>query len=314
MKAVNKNKIDATGLPPLTYIMSPSYSGSTLLTFLLANHPRISTIGELKASAIGDIDAYTCSCGIKFTECEFWQQVKEAMRERGRVFSLDDFGTHFRSASPIIDRVLRATVRGPFIEAARSLAMAMVPGCRAARDEIIEQNRVCIEVVKEIQKADHFLDGSKDPVRLRHFEDAGLWDITVIRLVRDGRGVANSYMNHVGVSMEVAAKEWVLKCQEMNNLIARIRPESVITVRYEDLCRDTTSMLTKIFDFIGLDGEQLPEDFRHIKHHILGNAMRLRSSGEVALDEKWRRMLSAEDLDIFYSIGGDMNIALGYER
>ncbi|HFE38584.1 MAG TPA: sulfotransferase [Gammaproteobacteria bacterium] len=294
--------------------MSPSYSGSTLLTFLLANHPRISTIGELKASAIGDIDAYICSCGEKFTECSFWQQVIEAMRQRGRDFSLDHFGTHFRSSSPIIDRILRATVRGRLFENMRSLAMVLVPGCRAARDEILSQNKVFIEVVEAIQEANHFLDGSKDPIRLKHLEDAGLWDIRVIRLVRDGRGVANSYMNHMGVSMEVAAKEWVLKCKEMNNVMAFIPADRVITVHYEDLCRDVEGALLDIFDFIGLDGNDLPSDFNHVEHHILGNSMRLRSSGEVSLDEKWRRMLSHKDLDIFYAVGGDVNSDLGYER
>ena len=39
----------------LVYILSPSYSGSTLLTFLLNTHPEIATIGELKAQALGNL-------------------------------------------------------------------------------------------------------------------------------------------------------------------------------------------------------------------------------------------------------------------
>ncbi|MGH8543075.1 MAG: hypothetical protein ACREX3_05465 [Gammaproteobacteria bacterium] len=47
-------------LEPLTlaYIASPSYSGSTLMTFLLGGHPAVATVGELKAAGIGDVDRY----------------------------------------------------------------------------------------------------------------------------------------------------------------------------------------------------------------------------------------------------------------
>ena len=47
----------------LIYIMSPSFSGSTLLTFLMGAHPSVATVGELKATSLGDIDEYDCSCG-----------------------------------------------------------------------------------------------------------------------------------------------------------------------------------------------------------------------------------------------------------
>ncbi len=297
---------------PLTYIMSPSYSGSTLLTFLLANHPEIATIGELKASAIGDVNAYTCSCGDHFTSCEFWQQMVVAMRRRGREFSLDQFGTHFRTRSAVVDRLLRATVRGAVFEHARTLATCLMPSCRSVRDDIIEQNRVFIEETKRIQAASHFLDGSKDPIRLKHFHDSGRWNIKVIRLVRDGRGVANSYMKHVGVSMGVAAEEWALKCREMSHVMARLPKGRVLTVHYEDLCRNTPEVLENILTFMGLDASDFPSDYDHAKHHILGNSMRLRSSGEVRLDEKWRRMLSDDDLRQFDSIGGRVNRELGY--
>ena len=73
------------------YIASPSYSGSTLLTFLLAAHPEVASIGELKASAMGDADAYTCSCGAPIRRCPFWRRVCDELARRGLDFDLDDF-------------------------------------------------------------------------------------------------------------------------------------------------------------------------------------------------------------------------------
>lgn len=293
--------------------MSPSYSGSTLLTFLLANHPSISTIGELKASALGDVNQYTCSCGEKILECGFWAKVVQGMSERGFNFSLNRFGTHFRSQNYLVDRILRATVHGDFIEKARQWAMGFVPGCKAERDDILRKNKELIDVVCEIQGGECYLDGSKDPVRLKHFYESGIWDIKVVFLVRDGRGVANSYMNHVGVSMEVAASEWLLKCREMNRIRRLIPEDQLLFVRYEDLCRQTDETLKDLLVFSGLDADQFSGEFGESPQHILGNAMRLRSSGEIKLDEKWRKMLSKDDLATFNRIGGEMNTSFGYQ-
>lgn len=293
--------------------MSPSYSGSTLLTFLLANHPSISTIGELKASALGDVGEYTCSCGDKILECGFWAKVVQEMRARERSFSLDHFGTHFRSQRYLSDRVLRATVHGAVFEKVRQLAMGIVPGCQSERDKILLQNKELIDVVCDIQGGDCYLDGSKDPVRVKHFYESGIWDMRVVFLVRDGRGVANSYMNHVGVSMEIAASEWLHKCNEMNRIRHLIPENKLLFLKYEDLCRQTDDVLNDILVFSGLDTDKFQTDFGSATHHILGNAMRLRSSSEIKLDEKWRRMLSKDDLAVFNRIGGEMNSSLGYQ-
>ena len=65
------------------YILGPSYSGSTLLTLLLAQHPQIATIGELKAATVGRIPDYRCSCGQLLRECALWRDVQARMQRRG---------------------------------------------------------------------------------------------------------------------------------------------------------------------------------------------------------------------------------------
>jgi hypothetical protein len=297
----------------MLYVMSPSYSGSTLLTFLLANHPAIATVGELKASALGDVNEYVCSCGQKLVECDFWAEISSQMVERGYAFGLDRFRTHFRSDSYPIDRILRATVHNNFFEIIRNLLINAVPGCRKERDEILAQNREMVDLVLKKQGAECFLDGSKDPNRLKYFFESELWDLRVIFLVRDGRGVANSYMNHVGVDMVVAATEWRNKCEEMFRLLEIIPRDRVLRVRYEDLCRATDETLKRVITFTGFNPDDFQTEFTGSKQHILGNAMRLRSSGEVKLDEKWKRMLTEKDLSLFAEIGGNMNQRLGYE-
>ena len=114
----------------LIYIMSPSYSGSTLLTMLLAQHPQIASIGELKATAMGPMDNYQCSCGEPLLQCGFWRELTSRLTARGLPFSLDRFGTHFASSNPVFNRVLGAQLRGPRFERSRRMLLRHWPGLR----------------------------------------------------------------------------------------------------------------------------------------------------------------------------------------
>jgi len=73
------------------------------------------------------------------------------MRKAGVAFTLDEFGTHFRAATPICDRLLRAGVRGRAFESVRSLRLQLWPGCRRRLYDIQEQNRLMIEVICDLQ-------------------------------------------------------------------------------------------------------------------------------------------------------------------
>ncbi len=63
---------------------------------------------------------------------------------------------------------------------------------------------------------------------------------------------------------------------------------------YESLCRHPERELGKVYEFVGIAPEPLPDDFKDHEHHILGNRMRLKS-GEIRLDERWRNDLAPED-------------------
>lgn len=298
----------------LLYIASPSYSGSTLLTFLLANHPRIATVGELKATGIGDVEQYSCSCGALIRACPFWQRVGEEVRARGGVFDLAGFGTHFRFEPPggIANRALGARVRGPLLEAARSLALGVLPGARAELEAILARNRQIIDAVCGIRGTNVFLDGSKDPIRLKYLIESGIWNLKVVYLLRDGRGATNSYMRRYLTRMEGAAREWKKTNEACERVLAKLPASSWIKIRYEDLCQKQDEALGAILDLVGEKPIPASEDFRRIDHHILGNAMRLRPQGKVEVDQKWRSRLKAEDLAAFDRVAGDMNRRHGY--
>ena len=297
----------------LIYILAPSYTGSTLLTFLLAKHKDIVTIGELKATARGDIDAYHCSCGLLQRECSFWKRVTEEMQKTDTDFFLDDFGTHFQADSFLCNRLLRAGIRTGFSEFIRTSMLRMLPSCRRRLFGILERNVQMIEVICDLQQGRLFLDGSKDPIRLKLLDLAGYWDLKVIYLIRDGRGATNSYMRHNNVPMEAAAKEWCSTHLECDRMVQGLKKNMYITIYYEDLCKNPKATLSKIYDFIGLSNNSYDIQFNASEHHILGNQMRLGSIEGIKLDEKWKSTLTRGDLEIFEQIAGRFNRSYGYQ-
>lgn len=297
----------------LAYILAPSYTGSTLLTFLLSMNEGIATIGELKATARGDLDKYLCSCGLVQRECHFWKKVSSEMQKTDAGFTLEDFGTHFRGGSALCDRLLRAGVRAGFLEVVRDALLRSVPGWRAHLDRILDRNRQMIEVICDLQGGAMFLDGSKDPIRVRLLSAAGHWRIKVIYLIRDGRGATNSYMRHYSVPMETAAREWCTVHRECDRVVRELGDGTCVRVHYEDLCRDPEPTMARICDFLGLRAGPVEFGSQASEHHILGNQMRLKSTKEIKLDEKWKDALTPEDLNVFEQIAGEFNRKYGYE-
>lgn len=297
----------------LIYIASPSFSGSTLLTFLLNTHPSIATIGELKWGDI-DFDDYRCSCDRLLRECPFWLSVVAQMSERSLTFDLQRPPTDFRCRGrTMADRIVRARVRGPLFERVRDTMVAVMPPARRSWPTIARFNREIIEVILELQSGSVFVDGSKDPVRLKYLHETGNYRIRVIQLVRDGRGVVNSAIKNERHSVEHAAREWKCTHRQIECVADRIRPDALIRVRYEDLCADPRAEMGRLFQTLALPDAPWIEKFRDVEHHILGNRMRLRQETTIALDEKWRTTLDEKALATFDAVAGPLNRRYGYD-
>jgi hypothetical protein len=299
--------------PDLLYILSPSFSGSTLLTCLLAAHPDVATVGELKASAMGDVNTYRCSCGALLVECRFWQQVKEETTKRGLRFSFDDFGSNFNCGSAFFRRLVRLGSRAAVLSHSSSFLLRALPSCRNHLRAIHGQNRVLISVITALQNARVFLDGSKDPERLNQLLISRRWRIKVIHLLRDGRGVVNSYKKHHGVDVRSATADWLRTARDCARIARKLSGRDVLTIKYEDICRDADAAIDRLSVFGGLIGDSSSWPVVSTQMHILGNAMRLDKDKPIELDEKWKNQLRAIDLRIFDRVAGAYNRSRGYD-
>jgi hypothetical protein len=297
----------------LLYIMAPSYTGSTLLTFLLASHPSVSTVGELKASSMGNIDQYICSCGSLLKECRFWERVQSEMMKEQKMLSFDNFGTHFRSEKWILNKILCSNVKNRIIETVGRYAISFLPGCKKLVSKIIEQNIALMKIICRLQKGYIFMDGSKDPNRLIHLINSGHFNTKVIYLIRDGRGAASSYMKHHKVTMEVAAKEWDEKHKECEQVLKKLNPNDIIQIHYENMCKEPIETMNSICKFLNIKEFNGAIELSNSEKHILGNIMRLRNAHEISIDEKWKTSLSQSDINEFHKIAADTNARYGYK-
>ena len=303
----------ASGMTRLAYITSPSYSGSTLLTVLLGAHPDIGTIGEMKARSMGDIDTYRCSCGELIRECSFWESVKNGMVGRGLALDIGRFDLHFQlPENRFGDRVLSAGVRGKLFEAARYILINGWPVIRSSFAETLRRNEAFVEVLMEILNCSVVVDGSKDPNRLSFLRASDQFEIRVIHVTRDGRGVANSFRRNDKFPIGRGSSEFVRSHREAERVLSLFPKNRTMRLNYEELCADPHEQMKAVYSFLGVDPESGPTDFGEQEQHIIGNAMRLKKLSEIRCDVRWQNELSERDLEDFEKVAGDVNRAFGY--
>lgn len=118
-------------------------------------------------------------------------------------------------------------------------------------------------------------------------------------------------MRHHNANMNQAAREWVHTQQECNRMAALLGNTRCLKIPYEALCLEPEATLSTIYRFLNLPPKSRSISSR-IKH-ILGNQMRLGSLQEIRLDEKWKKALTHNDIQIFMNLAGELNNLHGYK-
>ena len=200
---------------------------------------------------------------------------------------------------------------------------------------IQRRNAALAASVLQLSGKQVLVGSSKTGIRLKYLLRNPELDIRVVRLVRDGRGVALTYTDTAnfadardprlrnggtGVTerrpalpLRRAAKEWPRSNEEGTAILRQLAPDRWIEVRYEDLCTSPENTLRRIFDFIGTDSSLVALDFKDVEHHVVGNGMRLDSTSTIKLDERWRSVLTMSDLTVFDDVAGALSRDLGYQ-
>ena len=298
------------------FLTSSSFSGSTLLAFMLGAHPSIATVSEL-TGLIESIDSedYVCSCGNLLAHCSFWNSISIRMRRSHEEFSINDFKTRYKPLSQsVTDKLQFSDLRYNSISYVRDYIYQQIPRYRDHLRSITKRNIDLSNHILEFTNKDIFFDASKEPNRIRPLKQALECEFKVIHLVKDGRGVFDSFKRHYP---QMPDYEAILGWQRVNRLAERaltyLDKSDRYRLRYEDLVSNTAYELAKLCEFIGVEYSPRCLDFRDSEHHIIGNTkMRLASSNEIYQDEKWKRTLSVEQLTLFNRLAGKMQKKYDY--
>ncbi len=319
----------------LIYILAASHSGSTLLAMLLGAHQEICTIGELKATHLGDPEKYLCSCGENIQKCQFHHKLRESLASRGFDFDITKSQASFRSINtPYIHWLMGPLYRNMLLETIRDFGLFLSPTWRERSKQVKTLNLRLIEALTDLTNTKYVVDSSKIAIRLKFLLQIPELNVRVIHLIRDGRAVALTYMNpaifadaknprmrgggaggnrdNEKLNVKNASHQWKRCLEEQENILRELNPNQKIRISYEQLCSEPKQTLSKLFNFLGLEPDKMNFDFRSAEQHVIGNGMRLDSSSEIKLDERWKSELTKQQLQIFEQFAGQKNNQYGY--
>ncbi len=298
------------------FILSPSFSGSTLLTILLAGHGQICTFGELPGRRINRTEnrGDHCSCGKPLDRCPEITQAAEKFRETtGRSLNPLQTVTSLRSSNPLINRVVDYPIR---LETSRKLCSKfapLIPGYSSHIRRAMEDSRILADCYMRMKSASVFLDGSKKAIRAWHFLNRYRENTFVVFLTRDGRATSASIMRNLNVkSMEEAGKIWKRALLSRKKVYEMVPENHRTWVKYEDICSSPGSALSETFSKLGIEPVEISLSIDPSKMHITGNRMSRKGPQRINFREGWKTRLSEKELAGFNRLYGDINHSIGY--
>lgn len=286
------------------YVIGHSRSGSTVLQHLLGLQPGVHAVGELHR--LGELarEGGACACGEVLSACPFWSGV---CADRPPVLCR----THAQRSA------LRWRV-GLWRELA-ALRRGSAPAGRWARAREHAVAEECVALHRAAAAAtgsELVVDSSKEPDHFLHLRASFPNVVFPLFLHRDGRGVVWSKMQRTGQSVAEAIDSYVW----VERLIERVRractPETLVEVRYEDLCARPREELERILAPYGIAVRSVDlSELAPLRHDIGGSpSFAGEHPSSLRLDERWRDEMPADVQAEFARRAGALNRRRGYDE
>ena len=332
--------------PIYIYIAGRGHSGSTLLTLLLARHPRVVAVGELANLPLQVARDETtkwvgrCSCGERPLDCPMWGDVLRRIESTsGTNFAAEPFAWRISDLGMEEEYRNQAPLRAPWVWLRNRLwrlvryAQYYAPGWlrplvgfyRPQRAWGANRSRLAKEIAS-VNAVDAVVDASKDPLDMLDVYENATIPVKIIHLTRDARGNIWSMIKKIKPDeprkgpVTRASQDWVKVNRRIWRLARQVPEADCLHVRYEEICRDPEGTMQKLFAFVGLEphdvvsSQAADESDSDQGHTIGGNKIRFTSEKlNISEDFRWRENLTADDLAIVREIAGPMSNALGHE-
>lgn len=289
--------------PKLASLLSNWYSGATLFTILLDGQGQIVSNGESMLFHEADERRYDCTCGKYIDECDFYRAAAQHMQ-------LPDGAGWDRQLFVHVPSFSHRRVLGSFLgswryeSALRHHVINVVPAFCSTRDRFLEAQLRFFDNAKKLAGAAVYLDGTKSIRRAQLFARDGRSDMKALHLIRDGRAYCASYAKYelpLGRTIADGVKAWLRYIEQVDRFSSAFPTVPVLTVRYEDLCRNTQATLHAVCRFLEIPYEDTQAKMAK-GAHILGNAMRRTFDGVIVESTSWRQTLDRETQSMLTSL------------
>jgi len=277
------------------FIGGSGRSGTTLLARVIGQIPGYATVGEVREvwrERTGQ--NRLCGCGQAFAECAFWQRVGDE--------AFGGWSNVDRASAEAMVSSLN------WLGAFRVLR----PG---SRDRLASPELACLlgrlyDGLAAAADGATIVDTSKGPPYGVALSSVPSVDFRAIHLVRDSRGVANSWLKELPQPLTprrmvrghklsaVSSTRWLVHNAEMELLGRRVAMTRLV---YEAFAQDPKAETLRVLRDVGLAVD--PDDLRFLEdgaadlrtnHTVAGNPNRLDTGTvRVRVDAAWREKLSA---------------------
>lgn len=283
------NKVD------VVFMFSNWYSGATLFSLILNEHPEMICNGETFPFGLNNEEDYICSCGNTLSQCEFYTNVAAGMMDREGKWDKNIFRRLPRlSNNNQINQFLNGFSALPMI---RKYSIKWNPNWNNKINYFTKRHIQFIQKAIEFDSKSTYIDGTKNIRRAEILSQNAQVNPKVIHLVRDGRGFCNSWAKNNKIDLKYRLKEATSTWNDYISLVDEFssghQEIPILTIRYEDLCNNIESCKSSITDFIELKSDWVSNN-TNSRAHILGNRMRNSYLGTIKEDLSWKHELQQD--------------------
>ena len=267
--------------------MGSGRSGTTALATFLGNSSEILNLGEMHQYFEHIVDEKECSCGKQINECEFWKnKISEDLLKSTKQNRL--LSEKMESHSSIIKHLVNSF-------------------SNKENKQYIALHQSILDSIYSDSDKSTLLDSSKYIGRAVALNKLVNLDLKVIYVVRDVRGVINSFSKKVQTSKSpLSTSMYYLLINSAAEFATRLFfRKKVIKIRYEDLIENPIQLFEKLEKFINVDLTDVKEKIYKeqpfsIGHIIGGN--RLKENEEIYFrkDVGWQEKFSSFQRVIYY--------------
>lgn len=288
--------------PKIVFLLSAPYSGSTLLSILLNQHPKISADGEIFPYVRGDDEK--CSCGKKQKVCAYYSTVAAMMKVPGEEYYDRNYFFYVPRYCKInlISRAFEGFWLNHYFYSIRNFICNAYPAFKNKNNKFIEKHIEFIKSSLKKRRSSVYFDGTRSFRRAELFTENSL-TFKMIYLIRDGRAFCSSYIKNEGYSetkknLLIAGTVWKKNIKKVDTLRSRFPQIKTLVIRYQDICRSPEVELKKIYGFLDLEYQHSYLHYSADDMHILGNRMRFVYNGVIREDLAWRNRLSIDSINL----------------